>query len=278
MIFRRFAVPVRLLLIAVLLLPWAAAPAEGRDDAKTPSPPQSILFVGNSFTFYNNAIYTHLRGLLVADDPSNRQSVFVKSMTISGAVLGDHQGGLDQMLALRPWAVVVLQGHSLEAIEPDRRPGLVDAAGRFGKAILDRGARPVLFMTWAYAGQPEMTPRLVRAYTEIGRELDMMVVPVGLAFDDALKTIAGLRLHHADRIHPSLEGTYLAACVFYATLFDARPDGLTSRIDDAAGESLVDLPVAQALILQKIAWDSVVNYRRHLATGVYDNATCLLGF
>ena len=57
-------------------------------------PPSSVLFVGNSFTFYNNAIYTHLRKLLVAQAPSNREKIFLKSMTISGALLSDHRSGL----------------------------------------------------------------------------------------------------------------------------------------------------------------------------------------
>ena len=251
MIFRRLAAPLSLLLLAALLVPWAAPPAMAGDDPGTSGPPESILFVGNSFTFYNNAIYTHLRGLLVAEDPSLRQSIFMKSMTISGAVLGDHEGGLGQMLALRPWDVVVLQGHSLEAIEPDRRPGLVEAAGRFGRDIRAKGAKPVLFMTWAYADQPGMTPRLVRAFTGIGLELDMMVAPVGLAFGDALERVAGLRLHHPDGIHPSLEGTYLAACVFYAALFGKSPAGL----DYAAG---LDETLAQQL--QESAWQTVIRY------------------
>ena len=174
----------------------------------------------------------------MAEDPSTRETILLKSMTISGAVLADHEGGLGQMLELRPWDVVVLQGHSREAIEPERRPGLDDAAGRFVETIRDRGARPVLFMTWAYADQPEMAPKLDQAYTELGGKLDVMVIPVGLAFADAQAGRPELALHVADK-------------VFYAALYGKDPGPL----DFDAG-----LEPGDAAFLRRIAWQTVNRY------------------
>lgn len=245
----RGARPLVLLLALLLLAPAIAASDNSRPAARAPD---SILFVGNSFTFYNNAIYTHLRGLLMSYDPATRQSIFLKSMTISGGVLADHAGGLEQMLDLRPWDVVVLQGHSLEAIETDRAAGFARALTAFSGRIRAEGARPVLFMTWAYADRPGMTPRLDEAFTRLGSQLDLEVVPVGLAFARALEEMPGLALHTVDKIHPSLAGTYLAAAVFYAALYDRTPENL----DYDAG-----LPADSARRLRAIAWSSVLDYR-----------------
>ena len=245
----RWSRPLVLLLSLLLFAPVIAASDNSHPAARAPD---SILFVGNSFTFYNNAIYTHLRGLLMAHDPATRQSILLKSMTISGGVLADHAGGLEQMLDLRPWDVVVLQGHSLEAIEHDRAPGFARALTVFSGRIRAAGARPVLFMTWAYADRPDMTPRLDEAFTRLGAELDLEVVPVGLAFARALEEMPGLALHTADKIHPSLAGTYLAAAVFYAALYDRSPENL----DYDAG-----LPADSARRLRAIAWSSVLDYR-----------------
>lgn len=240
-------------LLALLLAAWvaviplaAAAPKEVGAE-----PPESVLFVGNSFTFYNNAVYTHLRRLLVSDDPALRDAVFLKSMTISGAVLSDHVKGLEQMLDQWDWDVVVLQGHSLEALEPASREKFEASAARLTSMAAADGARPVLFMTWAYAGQPEMTPKLNRAYSALGHELGVTVVPVGLAFERALADIPGLSLHTPDLKHPTLEGTYLAACVFYAALWRESPEPL----DYGAG-----LPEDTALALRKTAWRTVQDY------------------
>jgi hypothetical protein len=74
-------------------------------------------------------------------------------------------------------------------------------------------------MTWAYQGKPEMTEPLAHGYESIANELDDLVVPVGLAFRRSLQERPSLVLHFKDHMHPSLAGTYLAACTFYAALF-----------------------------------------------------------
>jgi hypothetical protein len=107
-------------------------------------------------------------------------------------------------------------------------------------------------MTWAYADRPGMTPRLDEAYSRLGADLDLEVVPVGLAFARVLEEMPGLALHAADRVHPSLAGTYLAAAVFYAALYDRSPENL----DYDAG-----LPAETARRLRASAWSSVLEHR-----------------
>ena len=235
-------------LLALLLFVPGPATAE---TAPVADAPDNVLFVGNSFTYFNNSLHGHFRRLLSAEGPPASTDPVLKAMTISGEELSSHEGGLDQMLKLYPWDVVVLQGHSLEAIEAERRPGLKDAVAKFSGMIREYGARPAIFMTWAYRDRPEMTGELVSVYTTLGMELDVMVVPVGLAFAEALKDIPDLELHHPDKIHPSLEGTYLAACVFYAALYGKSPAGLA--YDAGLDNSL-------ALELQRSAWRTVNRY------------------
>ncbi|MBT8038681.1 MAG: hypothetical protein KJN78_00420 [Gammaproteobacteria bacterium] len=243
-------VTVALALAAWLLASPLVADTHDPPEAK-PAAPDSVLFVGNSFTFYNNSIHTHLRHLLESDDPSLRDSVFLKSMTISGAVLSDHDRGLKQMLEQWDWDVVVLQGHSLEALEPDSRANFETSAARLVSMAVEDGARPVLFMTWAYSDQPEMTAKLKQEYSRLGEELGVMVVPVGLAFEQAPAELPGLSLHTADFKHPTLEGTYLAACVFYSALWRKSAEPL----DYGAG-----LPDDVAEALRLTAWRTVQQY------------------
>ena len=240
-------------IIAALLFCLFAAAAQAKETPLVTrvDAPDSILFVGNSFTFYNNAIYTHLRKLLVADDPATRQAIFLKSMTISGAVLADHRGGLDQTLQSRDWDVVVLQGHSREAIDEQMAAGYSSTVAEFTREIRKHGAEPVLFMTWAYSDDPGMISGLSRAFTRIGNELQVMVIPVGLVFQRALSQVPGVTLHDPDKVHPSLEGTYLAAAVFYAALFGKSP----VELDYTAG-----LDAVQARGLREVAWQMVREY------------------
>lgn len=238
-------------LLAFLLVLLAPALPASNEPGQRQAAPQRILFVGNSFTYFNNSLHGHLRMLLTNGDPTPDPDLFLKAMTISGERLASHEGGLGQMLKQYSWEVVVLQGHSREAVDADKRPGLEAAAEKLVGMVREHGARPVIFMTWAYRDQPEMTDALRAVYTELGTRLDVMVVPVGLAFADALATIPGLVLHHPDGVHPSIEGSYLAACTFYSALYGKSPEGngYIARLDPE-----------RALQLQQSAWRSVSAY------------------
>jgi hypothetical protein len=64
-------------------------------------------------------------------------------------------------------------------------------------------------------------------YRAIAEELDAPVAPVGSAWRSAATWHPELNLWQGDDSHPDKDGTYLAACVFYAVIFDESPEGLT---------------------------------------------------
>jgi hypothetical protein len=113
------------------------------------------------------------------------------------------------------------------------------------------GARPVLFMSWAYADKPEMTAELAEAYTVAGNANDALVIPAGLAFARMRTKQPEFNLYAADKRHPSLAGTYLAACVVYTALTGHSPVGNPYR----AG---IDEPTAR--MLQTVAWETTQDY------------------
>jgi len=78
-------------------------------------------------------------------------------------------------------------------------------------------------------------------------------VPVGLAFARALSLRPELTLVIDDNKHPTLAGTYLAACVFYAALNGRSPEGLAYT----AGLAMQD-----AGFLQEVAWQTWLDYDR----------------
>ena len=219
--------------------------------AEADDEPEYVLFVGNSFTYYNNGLHGHYRDLLHAAHadglaPGNR-----RLLTISGGTLPEHAGGLRQMLAGQAWDVVVLQGYSNGPISPEKVGPFRSAARQYAKAIRENGAEPVFFMTWAYSDQPEMTEQLDDAYAAIGAELDAQVVPVGRAFERATKARPDLHLIIADLKHPTLAGSYLAACTFYAALHGRSPEGLAYTAGLKEGD---------ATFLQRVAWETWQDY------------------
>jgi hypothetical protein len=122
---------------------------------------------------------------------------------------------------------------------------------KHSETVRQHGALPIFFMSWAYADKPEMSAQLAEAYTKAANDNDAFVIPAGLAFERALGERPALVLHAADRRHPSIAGTYLAAATTYAALFKESPEGLnyTAGLDQDTTK-----------FLQTVAWQTVQNY------------------
>jgi len=80
----------------------------------------------------------------------------------------------------------------------------------------------------------------------------MLTVPDGLAFATVTGERPDIVLRMADARHPTLAGTYLAACTFFAALFNQSPEGL---------EYSAGLDKKDAANLQGVAWQTILSYR-----------------
>ena len=94
-----------------------------------------------------------------------------------------------------------------------------------------------------------MQLQINQGYLTIANELVAPVVPVGYAWLTAWLQNPLLDLWQADGSHPTEQGTYLAACVFYAVLFRQSPENNSYR---------AHLPVASAHYLQSVAASTVL--------------------
>lgn len=224
--------------------------------------PVRVLFVGNSYYYYNNSLHNHVSNLVKAANPALGARLNFKSSTIGGAVLNHHN--LSHLLApgqigvAQAFQWVVMQGGSGEPLSPKRREVFRQTAAANAELIRASGGQVALYMTHAYvAPHKQVKPQNIVAtesmYVEVGNEIDALVIPVGLAFEEAYRQLPALRFHHPDGTHPSLLGTYLAACTTYATLYGRSPVGNAYR-----AEGLIDEAVATQL--QQIAQDVVTQF------------------
>ncbi len=244
---------IRAFVLSVALAASSACTAAAQAWMGDSSPvlPTRVLFVGNSFTYYNNGLQRHLGKLMRASEVVPGDQVRLRIMTLSGGRLPEHRPAFASVVASEPWDVVVLQGHSRGPIGAQTAAPFRDAVREFDAIIRRHGARTAMFMTWAYDGRPEMTAQLSKAYSSIGDEVGALVAPVGLAFAQAREVMPELALLTDDGRHPSMAGTYLAACVFYATLMRRSPQGLAY---DAG------LAPEVAAGLQHLAWQTTNTY------------------
>jgi hypothetical protein len=172
-----------------------------------------LLFIGNSFTARND-----LPGL-VADLMSAGGVTFEHELiSAGGASLRRHWNGgvARQAIESGGWDYVVLQEQSTLPIKNAQR--FHESVRLFDPAIRAAGARTALYMTWARRHAPETQSILTRAYREIADELGATLIPVGDAWKACLRRRNAPDLFDRDGSHPSLAGSYLAACVMYLGL------------------------------------------------------------
>lgn len=179
------------------------------------------LFIGNSFTARNDV------PALIAQMAESRGERFEHVLiSAGGASLRRHwnKGEAQQTLAASAFDVVVLQEQSTLPVKNAGR--MHENVRLFDEAIRAAGARPVLYMTWARQHEPQNQRRIADAYTAIGEEIGAIVAPVGLAWERFLASPSAPALHDKDKSHPTLAGSYLAACVLFSVLFEQSPVGL----------------------------------------------------
>lgn len=230
--------------------------------------PASVIFIGNSFFYFNNGITAYVSKMVAEGIPQHRfRSTMV---TIGGSGLDWH----DVESYFRPAAigtysfdsknnvvfndpnqklfeVAIMMDSSQGPIHPSLKNVFTQYAKKDSDIVRRHGATPVFFMSWAYADRPEMTKLLEAAYTKAGNDNDALVIPAGLAFARSIDLRPDINLYDPDKRHPSLAGTYLAAATVYASVFRKSPVGLAY----SAG---LDETVASHL--QQVAWDTVQEY------------------
>jgi hypothetical protein len=212
-----------LLCLIILLINSGCMPAiENEFDQ-----PINILFIGNSYTFMND-----LPGIFAELAKLGGQQANVGMFAKPGYSLLDHAQDpeLEQVITDQDWDIVIIQEKSdLPVINRDL---MVQGLQRIDEMLASQDQRVILFMPWAYqSGFPdaelenyrEMQTKVAEAYYLTGEELEVDVAPVGIAWQSALQEKPELKLWAEDGRHPTRLGSFLAANVFYALVFNQDP-------------------------------------------------------
>lgn len=197
---------------------------------------EKVLFVGNSFTFYWN-LPSQLEKMVL------EQNIVwdVNQSTAGGATLRDHwKGNKDlktkEILSQTTYDKVIFQDHSTYPIKN------IDTTEYYFlklKKLLNSQTKIYLYATWHYPNFPvegliidDSKQIEINLRTISNKYKDIEIIPVGRAFDLFSSKYPDIKLLTDDKKHPSHNGTYLAACVFYASLTGKSSKGLNRRYED----------------------------------------------
>lgn len=200
-----------------------------------PEEPLRILFLGNSYTYYN--ALPDMVMTLANSTPGRRLET--KSVTRGGATLADLWNLTNALEVLRSgtWDYVVLQDQStLGNNYVDAKWSINEPAGlfrwaRFWHAEIQRkNAKSVFYLTWARKAFPEFQTGLNYAYSEASKDIGAQIAPAGLAWKTIRETHPEIELFDPDNTHPSPLGSYLNACVFVELFTGKTCEGTTRNL------------------------------------------------
>ncbi len=214
-----------------------------------------VLFVGNSFTYFNDMPYTFLNMAKTVDPDSRVESIAYGGYSLAQYCDEDTEVGRMAIskIVSYDWDYVVLQEQSLLPCTDSE--AFVSAVKRLSAIIAQVGAKVILYQTWAYAENTdklastgmtycEMAAALKSAYDKAAEVSGAVVAPVGDMFAHIGSSDHVTRLINAnDGYHPSASGSYLAACVIFRTITGKSTIGLPCP----PNVSLYNLSVVQKL-------------------------------
>lgn len=221
--------------------------AVGAEESK----PLRVLFVGNSLTWFPGCDVPKTVAALVNANPAHRRIETALAEKIAGQTLQLHweSGEVQKRLKSERWDYVVIQGQSGEVLYDNQ--GMREYGKKLAEVVKAAGAKPVFYMLWERRDLPGTFEQIIRpTYTEMARDNEAGLAPVGAAWMESLKLQPKLALHRPDGNHSNDTGRYLTACVFYALFTGERPQGLAG----AAG--LSRLPSGVSAFLEERAWEA----------------------
>lgn len=238
----------------------------------------NVLFLGNSYTAYNNLPQ------LVADcAASTNRMVNVQSNTPGGYTFQGHSTNNTsiELISQGDWDFVVLQEQSQLPSFPDFQVSqdVYPYASKLNDTILyfNECAETVFYMTWGrengdsqncanwppvctYEGMDDL---LNERYRQMAEDNEAIISPVGAVWRNIRTNYPDLDLYASDGSHPSAEGSYAAAVAFYTVLFREDPTEITFDFSVAAEE---------AAIIRQVVKEVVYNHLlAEWHVGEYDN-------
>jgi len=229
------------LVIALALLAGACHHApEAAQVAPTPLPPpahdgDAVFFVGNSFLgWQDRPLPQWVAALGQAMRPPIRLQVG-GDIVFGNSPLSGFLGhpAVQSALASRRYKVFVLQGEELEPV--DHKAAFHQAVRDFHRAVTAAGGQTVLLMTWDFSWRP-FIDELEASYDEIGRELGVLVIPVGRIYRDCDQRpyrgaprfwLTALPDHPVGNLHQNEKGTAVNAYAVFQALTGVDTHGVS---------------------------------------------------
>ena len=225
-------------LLFILLLGCSSAQKESEINPSLETKKTKVLMIGNSFTFYWNLPQVIERML-----QENGLNFEITQQTVGGSKLKMHWDfNTEDDYKIKDYDCVIFNEHSTYPLME------IDTSSKYFNLFCElakkQNVEPYIFGTWEYEMLKEISQRsnsnTMSILDSLSQVNDAIYVPVGNAFKLAESKYPELDLFMDDNKHPSPNGTYLAACVFYSMLSKQSCLGVAKRFvgEDINGKKI----------------------------------------
>lgn len=244
------------ILFLVLFVLWQAYKNRPFSPDNLPSTVR-MLFIGTHIVT-DNDFPTMLTKLV----ESSGRSIEIETLVTPNGTLAD-QLNLEatQAKIKEDWTFVVLQENPSAFIARERlNSETKTAVEAYTKLIRRAGAYPILYLPWGRKlGMPEaritdfhtMQTRMTGYLVDLNDlTLKLPIVPVGAGWLRAVSDRPSLDLWTFQGIDANEKGSYLTACIFYATIYRETPGGLGYTAGLSASDASYLQEMAGRIVLE----------------------------
>lgn len=229
-----------------------------------------VLFIGNSYTYVNN-----LPQLIASMAEAGGDTLVFSANLPGGYTFNNHLNNstTTSLIQQGEWDYVVIQGQSQEPSFPDGQ--FYSQTYPYAQQLCEMiyqynpAAKIVFYMTWGRKNGDQnncpyfpplctyegMDSLLYLRYMTMAEDFGAVVSPVGVLWHYIRDYNPEIELYSSDESHPSLAGSYAAACSFYSVLYrkDPRESVYNPGIDEEAAEKI-------RLAASKVVYDSLAKW------------------
>lgn len=248
------------------------------EPTEPPKEQVNILFVGNSHTHYNDMPYM-LRGMIEADDKvANVKFIAQNGYKLAQYANPENEFGAQVYAALQneKWDYVILQENRERLIEnPSSGRKSIDILYPMIKAA---GAKMMIYATQGnevgayfkinnnsvFFTANQMLTTMTKVNYDYANSFDGLIANSGTNFERMMRFYPDIKMYKSDELHPSVAGSFLAACTIYANMFDKTPIGNAYLPGSEFESSLLinSLSLERATLIQKIA-DARIKFEKN---------------
>ena len=229
---------------------------------------KNVLFLGNSYTHYND-----LPQMIAIMAAPFGDTLIHDSYTPGGATFSAHSLNTTSLSKIMAggWDYVVLQGQSLEMWGNPTNILTAKPEVKLLDSLINAYSlcpETMFYRTWGRKNGFGTTPYLEldsiihSNYMKLADSLDAVVSPVGEVWKYIRQHHPNIELYSPDNSHPSLAGTYAAACCFTTAIFREDPTQIVNN-PGLPGAVVADIRNATKVVV----YDSLLKW--HI--GEYDS-------